>query len=91
MVLSRIQQELLDCRAERQRLEEEVRVLSERLEKEQEAHRAALEEDAARERRVLGGRGPLSGPRLRALTETPNKRDPQSRPISSGIVVSGPD
>ncbi len=27
--------------------------------------------------------------RTPALTETPNKRDPQSRPISSGIVPSG--
>ncbi len=27
---------------------------------------------------------------VRALTETPNKRDPQSRPISSGIVVPAP-
>ncbi len=28
---------------------------------------------------------------LRALAETPNKRDPQSRPFSSGIVVSDPN
>ncbi len=40
-------------------------------------------------RPILGVPGARAGlTHIRALTETPNKRDPQSRPISSGIMVS---